>query len=393
MTFTPAMAQAIELWPLDRLIPYANNARTHTEEQVALVAGSIREFGFTNPMLVDSRDGIIAGHCRLLAARKLGMAQVPVIVLDHLTDAQRRAYILLDNKLAELAGWDYELLAAERESLRDEGFDVGVIGFTDEDLAGLRDDDEQPGQGQGQGQGNGQGQEGESFEPRQGSLAERFGLAPFSVFNSRDDWWQGRRMGWGPFVGEEGKQGPDPVLCELLYRWFCPPGGTVLDPFAEGGVQEIVATVLGRQYGQGAADFIFSAPPHSDMDDPDSRRAFDEVVAATCARLKPDRFACFVVEERRGEAGNFSGVVRATVHAFQAAGLEFYNEAVMVTSGEGTMTAQRDFSVSRRLGKNHRNVLIFCKGDPRNATQAIGDVEFGEILQDQETAPLEGDEE
>ncbi|WP_227657712.1 ParB/Srx family N-terminal domain-containing protein, partial [Candidatus Magnetaquicoccus inordinatus] len=133
------MAQTIEIWQVDRLIPYSNNARTHTDEQVAMMAASIKEFGFTNPIQVDSKDGIIAGHCRLMAARKLGLEQVPVIILDHLSDAQRRALILADNKLSELAGWDWAMIAVERDRLIEDGYDVEVIGFTDEDLAHIAD--------------------------------------------------------------------------------------------------------------------------------------------------------------------------------------------------------------------------------------------------------------
>lgn len=145
----PKTAHRIELWPLDRLKPYDRNARTHSPEQVAKIAASIAEFGFNNPVLVDSADGIIAGHGRLMAARKLGLAEVPVIVLDHLSEAQRRAYILADNKLAELAGWDVDLLGAELAELDAEGFDLELAGFTEDELAaltgdGLFDDPERP---------------------------------------------------------------------------------------------------------------------------------------------------------------------------------------------------------------------------------------------------------
>ena len=111
------------------LIPYARNARTHSEAQVALIAGSIREFGFTNPVLVDGGNGIIAGHGRLMAAQKLGLVTVPVIELAHLSEAQKRAYILADNRLAEQAGWDSDLLALELGDLRDLGVDVMELGF------------------------------------------------------------------------------------------------------------------------------------------------------------------------------------------------------------------------------------------------------------------------
>jgi len=114
---------------VESLIPYARNARTHSEEQVALIAGSIREFGFTNPVLVDGANGIIAGHGRVMAARRLGLTKVPVIELGHLSEAQKRAYVLADNKLAERAGWDRELLALEVADLDALGIDLGMLGF------------------------------------------------------------------------------------------------------------------------------------------------------------------------------------------------------------------------------------------------------------------------
>lgn len=104
------------------LIPYARNARTHSDEQVTRIASSIKEFGFTNPILIDGDNGIIAGHGRLMAAKKLGMREVPTIELSGMTDAQKRAYILADNKLALDAGWDEELLRLEFEELRGGGY-------------------------------------------------------------------------------------------------------------------------------------------------------------------------------------------------------------------------------------------------------------------------------
>jgi ParB-like chromosome segregation protein Spo0J len=141
-TITPAMARRIEIWPTDRLVPYARNARTHSDQQVAQIAASIMEFGFTNPILVDSKAGIIAGHGRLLAARKLGLAEVPVVVLDHLSETQRRAYIIADNKLAINAGWDEKALAAELRDLDGEGVDLAVVGFSDDELEALLAGDE-----------------------------------------------------------------------------------------------------------------------------------------------------------------------------------------------------------------------------------------------------------
>jgi ParB-like chromosome segregation protein Spo0J len=123
-SIAPQMARRIEIWAVDRLLPYARNPRTHSPEQVTQIAASIVEFGFTAPILVDSNAGILAGHGRLLAARKLGLTEVPVVVLDHLTATQRRAYIIADNQLALNAGWNLEMLRVELESLKEEDFDL-----------------------------------------------------------------------------------------------------------------------------------------------------------------------------------------------------------------------------------------------------------------------------
>jgi hypothetical protein len=225
----------------------------------------------------------------------------------------------------------------------------------------------------------------------------------------------------------------DPVLCELAYRWFCPLGGTVLDPFAGGSVRGIVASRLGRQYvgcelraeqveanraqadeicgdpmpawtvGDSRniaalcpdvkADFVFSCPPYADLevysDDPadlstlaydEFRRAYAHIIAETCSLLKPDRFACFVVGDVRDAKGFYHGFPWHTVQAFGDAGLRLYNEAVIVTAvGSLPIRAGKQFQSSRKLGKTHQNVLVFCKGDPAKATKAVGDIEFGEV--------------
>lgn len=132
----PGMAKRLEMWPLKRLKPYERNARTHPEAQLAQLRASLQEFGFTAPILVDGQDGILAGHGRLTAAKQLGLTEVPVVVLDHLTPEQRRAYVIADNKLAENAGWDLELLALELEAVE---IDPAVLGFGEEDLARLQD--------------------------------------------------------------------------------------------------------------------------------------------------------------------------------------------------------------------------------------------------------------
>lgn len=222
----------------------------------------------------------------------------------------------------------------------------------------------------------------------------------------------------------------DPVLCELVYRWFCPPRGLVLDPFAGGSVRGIVASRLNRPYvgidlraeqvaanraqadaiaidpmpvwhvgdsrnirkiAKGVrADLVFSCPPYADLevysDDPADlstldypafRAAYATIIAETCAMLNDDRFAVFVVGDARGPDGCYYGFPWDTVDAFRSAGMRLYNEAVLVTAlGSLPMRVGRQFAASRKLGKTHQNVLCFVKGDPVKATKAIGDVEF-----------------
>ena len=432
----------IEQIQLATLIPYINNSRTHSDEQVAQIAASIKEFGFNNPILVDKDSGIIAGHGRLQAARNLGLTEVPCVRLEHLTETQRKAYIIADNRLALNAGWDNELLSLELSELLKDDFDLDLLGFEADELDALLGNEE----------------EGEEPEKEKGNLSDRFLVPPFSVLNAREGWWQDRKRAWLALgiKSEEGRdiaptsvskntpeymQGRgnneggsifDSVLCELAYVWFSPLGGIVLDPFAGGSVRGIVASKLGRQYighelrqeqvaanqQQGSeicgddaappawicgdsrnidqtcadvkADLVFSCPPYADLevysDDPKDlstlgyeqfREAYFEIIKKACALLKPDRFACFVVGEVRDKKGNYYDFVGDTIKAFRAAGLEYYNEAILVTSvGSLPIRAGKQFSASRKLGKTHQNVLVFVKGDGKRAAKACGDVQI-----------------
>jgi len=142
------LADRIEQWPIARLIPYARNARTHSDDQVAQIAASIAEFGFTNPILAGADGVIVAGHGRVAAARHLGLEAVPVVVLDHLSPTQRRALVIADNRIAENAGWDDAMLRVELAALKDDDFDLSITGFDADALAELMDGDESGGEGQ-----------------------------------------------------------------------------------------------------------------------------------------------------------------------------------------------------------------------------------------------------
>lgn len=135
------MKLKIQYKPIQDLIPYARNSRTHSDAQVAQIAASIKEFGWTNPVLLDGENGIIAGHGRVLAAQKLGESEVPTIELSHMDENQKRAYIIADNKLALNAGWDNEMLALELSDLKDAGYDLGLTGFSIDEIEELNPED------------------------------------------------------------------------------------------------------------------------------------------------------------------------------------------------------------------------------------------------------------
>ena len=133
----------MKLVSIDKLIPYVNNARTHSPEQINKLRSSLREFGFVNPVIIDQNYNVVAGHGRLMAAREEGFTEVPCVLVDYLTDAQRKAYILADNRYAEDAGWDEEMLRVEIESLQEQAFDLSLTGFDADELADLFADDEE----------------------------------------------------------------------------------------------------------------------------------------------------------------------------------------------------------------------------------------------------------
>lgn len=230
----------------------------------------------------------------------------------------------------------------------------------------------------------------------------------------------------------------DPVLCELAYRWFSPKKGTVIDPFAGGSVRGIVASKLERQYigcelrkeqvdanrAQGTqlcqdpqpvwhcgdsrniqdyckgveADFVFSCPPYADLEVysedpadisnmkyPEFLEAYREIIAKSCSLLKPDRFAAFVIGEVRDKKGIYRNFMGDTIRAFQDAGLNYYNEAILVTSvGTLPIRAGRVFKAGRKIGKTHQTLLVFVKGDAKKATEACGEIEvhFPEVSED-----------
>lgn len=422
------IARRIEVWHPSQLTPYANNAKTHPPEQVAKIAASITEFGFNAPILVDGGSGtIIAGHGRLAAAQLLGLSSVPVVVLDHMTDAQRRAYILADNRLAEDGGWDEAKLAEELARLAADGMDIALTGFTDDEIADLLAD------------GDGGGGGGQSPEPEVPEfLADRFGVPPFSVLDTRQGYWQERKKRWKGIIGDEGesreetlfKAGAgevdqrmakigtvsilDPVLAEIMIRWFCPPRGKAFDTFAGDTVFGYVASTFGcdfvgielrpeqaalnneRTAGTGlparyicddarnvlqhlkpnSRDFFFSCPPYFDLevysDDPrdasnqgsygDFVGILDESLSGACQVLRENRFAVIVMSNVRDGRGFYHDICGDIRSIMTRNGMALYNELILVNSVGSASTRAGNYMKNRKVARTHQEVMVFYKG-------------------------------
>lgn len=481
---------------MDSLKPDKRNARKHNPRNVGMISDSIQRDGFGRSILLAADGTILAGNATYDAASAAGMDNVIVVESDgHSVIAVKRTDVepgspealrlaLSDNRAAELAEWDTGVLAMLGEEI-----DMAAF-FRDDELAALV------------GRTTSESEDSAREEQGRQTLAERFGVPPFTVLDARQGYWQERKRGWlslgiqselgrgGNALGfSEGEhvvgenltwvkgngtdetsrknlaggrksgvaihdhewqrnklgnvQAPeqasgtsvfDPVLCELAYRWFSPPGGVVLDPFAGGSVRGIVAHRLGRQYVgvdlsepqitanvaqaatitpdnapvwivgdssdvaeltaphlSGPVDFVFSCPPYADLEvySDDTRdlstmpyeefiAAYRRIIAASVDLLAHDRFACFVVGDVRDKKGNYRNFVSHTIQAFEDAGAHLYNEAILVTAlGSLPIRAGRQFEAGRKLGKTHQNVLVFAKGDGKLATEAIGAVECG----------------
>lgn len=451
----------VEFVPLESLKPFAGNPRKNAEAVEALVR-SIEAFGYTNPILARRENKeIIAGHTRLLALQKIGAERAPVIFLD-LDEKDSRVYSLFDNKSVENTEWDIPKLGEVVIGLKDLDIDFSLTGFSCRELGELLGNEEKP----------------LSINP----LSQDYVFPPFSVLNSASGDWQRRKRAWfslglkndidarrgmkatGSYTGsiqsfyiykdkaesllgqklsnkdfidkylrdflpkdsliETTETGGilsifDPVLTELMYRWFCPPGGLIIDPFAGGCVRGIVACLLGYKYlgidvnekqilankkvaeplslntdlwiygdsreGWASyiteADFIFSCPPYpgveiytndprdiSTMSYPDFRKTYVDIIAKAVSVLRDNRFAGFLVGQCRDKknGGAYHNFVSDTISAFLDAGCKFYNELIFVNPvGSLPQRIRRAWGKSRKIGLHHQTMLIFYKGDTK----------------------------
>jgi 16S rRNA G966 N2-methylase RsmD len=419
---------------LSKLVFNPKNNNKHPDDQIERLAKLIEHHGFRNPIVVSNRTGfVVAGHGRIMAARKLGITNIPVMYQDFDNEAQEYTYLTSDNAIASWAELDLSLVNTEMLDLGPD-FDIDLLGIKDFELIA----------------------EEKYSDGEKGSMEKNFIAPPFSVLDTRQEYWLNRRKKWLA-LGIESESGRnakafstgggrltsqsdtsifDPVLAEIAYTWFSPKGGTIIDCFAGGSVRGIVASHTGRQYvgvdlrqeqvtanqeqehiaidpkpiwhcsdsrlidtvcHDVRADMVFSCPPYADLevysDDKkdlsnlsyiEFKDAYFDIIKKTCSLLKDDSFACFVVGEVRGKDGGYYNFVGDTINAFKDAGLSYYNEMVLINSaGTLPLRAGKSFKASRKVGKMHQNVLVFVKGDAKAATARCGDVSVMETENDE----------
>ena len=459
------------LVPIDELREDPRNVRSHADRGTAEVRRSLSTYGQQKPIVVDESGETIAGAGTLRAAKEEGWTHLAA-VRSKLDGAERRGYAIADNRTGELSTWDLEALATE---LRDLG-DSAPLGFDADEIAALLGTGSGGGSGGGAGKGGGEG--------GAGSLARRFVVPPMSVLDSRQGYWQDRKRAWMDFGirshegREENKLGYsthlrdaqyyrklreavpkeqirgaialqgtsifDPVLCELLLRWFAPTGGKILDPFAGGSVRGLVSSVLGYDYlgfdlskdqveanrkqakelaeklkirpkwreadsmsaladYDGAEfDLVLSCPPYYDLetysdDDRDLSNlatyegflnSYETVIRAAVEKLRDHRFVAWVVSEIRDpKLGSCRGFVPDTVEIFERAGLALFNEMTLVQPVcTGTLKVSRTFAKGRKVCRVHQNVLVFVKGNAEKALEELGPIEEGSLPLDEESA-------
>ena len=422
---------------LEDLKPYNNNPRFN-DEAVKYVANSIKEFGFKVPMVIDKDGTIVAGHTRYKASIELGLKEVPCIIADDLSEEQIKAFRLADNKVSEKSKWNFDLLEEELNDILN--IDMSEFDFdVDFDI----DDVEQSTQ----------------------NLNDKFIVPPFSILDTRQGYWQERKNQWkqlgikseigrdenlmdSPDIPDYANYSKnvlkgvapqtsifDPVLCEIMYKWFNIESGKILDPFAGGSVRGIVAEYLGYKYygidlrqeqidanienakeigvepkwfcddsqnvdkyiDDNSVDMIFSCPPYfdlekysdnekdlSNMEYEDFKTIYKKIISKCCNKLKNDRFAVFVVGDIRDNNGAYRNFIELTKEAFLENGLVTYNEAILVEQiGTGAMRVNHTFSNGRKLIKTHQNCLIFYKGDIKKIKNnykeiKVEDIDIGE---------------
>lgn len=422
----------VEMLDIEKVVPYKNNPRIISEEAVKKVQESLQNFGWQQPIVIDKNNVVIVGHTRLKAAKGLGYKKV-VVHKTSLDPEKVNAYRIADNKVGELSSWDDALLQSELLGLQEIGADMSMSGLDTLDIDTMLN-----------------GNSYDSDPAKAKNMFKKFLVPPFSILDARKGYWQKRKKFWIEEVGINSGEGRDdnlvfknvkvalkgtrdtsifdPVLCEVLLKWFSKEGDTILDPFAGGSVRGIVSSLCDREYtgidlsqrqieaNKEQADriikntkypnwvigdsinidklvknkynMILSCPPYHDLekytDDPEDlsnksweefNSIYQEIIHKTCALLKDDSFVCWVVGEIRDKRGYYKSFVPRTIDYFEEAGLHYYNDIILATSiGSLPLRASYTFQAGRKVGKSHQNVLIFFKGNIKLAMERLGEV-------------------
>lgn len=399
---------------IDKIKPYKNNPRDN-EAGIDAVANSIKQFKWQQPIVVDKDNVIIVGHTRYLAAKKLGLKEVPVKVATGLTPEQVKAYRLADNKTGELTDWNLDLLDDELDSI----IDINMSDFGFDKLEDVNVADEKMGE----------------------SLADDFGVPPFSVIDTRQGEWQKRKKLWlekgikseigrkenltfAKSINIEGSSGTsvfDPALTEIIYKWFTPhEGAHIYDPFAGGSVRGVVASCLGHNYtgidlrqeqidanytnakeckvpnrikwycddsqnvdeyvDDNTQDLIIACPPYldleqysdspndlSNMDDESFDQVYQKILGKAVNKLRDNRFAVIVVSDVRSNSQQtgYRDLTGMTKRAMINAGCCLYNEIILLNAVGSAAVRARRYMRSRKVARVHQEVLVFYKGDTR----------------------------
>ena len=414
--------------PVKSIKPYKNNPR-HNDKAVEFVANSLREFGWKQPIVIDDQYEIVAGHTRWKAAKMLGMETVPCVMADDLTPEQAQAYRLADNKTAEMADWDFDLLEQELNDIDPAMFDMADFGFFQ----------------------TGESVEGDEDHDNRVILTDKFIIPPFSVLDTRQGYWQERNKIWKEKIGDKGQARDvevlgsslqkyndekyaeasilDPVLSEIACRWFLPCKGNVFDVFAGDTVFGYVSAYLGNKFtgielrqeqcefnqnavmgldaqyicddgrnvlkyiDENSQDLLFSCPPYYDLEiysglenDASNQKSYEDFYAildkafSNAIRcLKKDRFAFIVCGDVRNKrTGFYYDFPEDIKRTFENNGMSLYNEMVLVdVIGTARLRANK-YMESRKVAKVHQNVLVFYKGDTKNIKEVFPFIEVEE---------------
>lgn len=415
-------ASDIQMVDVSSLVPNPKNPNKHPEKQIERLMKLIQYQGFRNPIIVSERTGfMVVGHGRLEAAKRLGMTQVPVIRQHFDDEAMEYAYLVSDNTIADWAETDLSQINVDMLDLGPD-FDVDLLGIEDFVIEPV-----------------------EKYDSGV-SLSDKFLVPPFSILDMRQGYWQDRKRWWKEKINDKGesRQGTlgsskkaegtwgklngeditvapnvsilDPVLAEVLLKWFCPPEGHVVDPFAGDTVFGYVAGYTGHTFtgielrqeqvdinnartdgmscryvcddGQNVRkhveaecmDMIFSCPPYYDLEvysdddrDASNQGSYEEfllilknALQAAVETLKPNRFACITIGDVRDPRGAYRLMPDHFKQIMLEAGCVYYNDLILAESiGTAAMRADRTFNSLRKVIKTHQNVLVFYKGDIR----------------------------